>query len=80
MVGEEEVSEKHFDLVKWIRDGKLHWIEHILRMRPEWKLNQVIFEMFKAPRQYVQIQNSHTQNWTLSIELVRLRYRFQSTN
>ena len=38
---------KTFDIVAWIRDRRLQWLGHILRMGPERKLKQTVFEMFK---------------------------------
>ena len=40
-----------FDLVMWIRARRLAWAGHILRMGPERKLKQALFEMFKAPQE-----------------------------
>ena len=33
----------------WIRSRRLQWTGHILRMGPERKVKQAVFEMFKAP-------------------------------
>ena len=39
----------NFDLVRWIRFSRLAcWLVHILRMGPERKLKQVVFEIFKV--------------------------------
>ena len=38
-----------FDLVKWIRARRLQWLGHILRMGPDRKAKQAVFEMFKSP-------------------------------
>ena len=38
-----------FDLVAWIRARRLQWLGHILRMGPERKIKQAVFELFKAP-------------------------------
>ena len=47
---EEAAAGKSFDVVKWIRARKLQWLGHILRMGPQRKVKQAIFEMFKARR------------------------------
>ena len=44
---EATANTRTFDLVKWIRARRLQWLGHILRMGPERKLKQAIFEMFK---------------------------------
>ena len=49
-VREESSAGKTFDLVKWIRARKLQWLGYILRMGPERKVKQAVFEMFKAPQ------------------------------
>ena len=38
-----------FDLVTWIRDRRLQWVGHILRLGKEHKLKQAVFEIYKAP-------------------------------
>ena len=50
----EEATEGKFDLVKWIRirARKLKWLSHILRMGPDRKVKQAIFEMFSTLRHH----------------------------
>ena len=36
-----------FNIVAWVRARRLQWLGHILRMGPERKLKQAVFEMFK---------------------------------
>ena len=39
---------RSFDLVRWIRARRLAWLGHILRLGPERKIKQAVFEMFKS--------------------------------
>ena len=41
---------RKFDLVKWIRARRLQWLGHILRLGPERKIKQAVFEMYKDPQ------------------------------
>ena len=50
-IRDEASADKTFDLVKWIRTRKLQWLGHILRMGPERKIKQAIYEVFKSPRE-----------------------------
>ena len=38
---------RSFDIVKWIRARRLAWVGHILRLGPERKIKQAVYEMFK---------------------------------
>ena len=38
---------RSFDIVRWIRARRLAWLGHILRLGPERKIKQAVFEMFK---------------------------------
>ena len=48
----EEASKdtRKFDLLRWIRARRLQWLGHIMRMGPERKLKQAVFEMFRNPK------------------------------
>ena len=48
----EEASKdtRTFDLLRWIRARRLQWLGHIMRMGPERKLKQAVFEMFRNPK------------------------------
>ena len=45
----EEASPKtrSFDIVRWVRARRLAWLGHILRLGPDRKIKQTVFEMFK---------------------------------
>ena len=38
-----------FDLVRWIRSRRLQWVGHILRMKPDRKIKQAVYDMFRDP-------------------------------
>ena len=38
-----------FNLVMWIRSRRLQWTGHIMRMGPERKVKQAVYEIFRAP-------------------------------
>ena len=51
-----------FDLVAWIRARRLQWLGHILRMGPERKLKQAVFELFKSPTEGNLLMDAPTVN------------------
>ena len=65
----QEASKKWqtFDLVAWVRARRLQWLGHILRMGPERKLKQAVFEMFKKRSQGDLLMDApkHNGSWRM---------------